>query len=629
MLKSSLVAVLAELAAGHIIPRQNGIDYSRAPPNLSTLANETLYSTWRPKSHVLPTYGQIGDPCMHYTDPATGLFHVGYLHNSGLSGATTDDLVTYTDLRNASEPSIVAGGINDPIAIFDGSVIEQGINGTPTLLYTSVNYLPIHWSIPYTKGSETQSLAIQKDGGRNFTKLRHGPVIPTPPFAANVTAFRDPYVFQNPHMDSLLNKTNGTWYNVISGGIHGDGPCMFLYAHYGDESDNYQTWEYMGQWWHEAQNTTWSDAGWAGRWGFNFEVGNLFALDQTGYNPEGEIFTTFGVEWSYAPTKLQVSGEHDMLWAAGKQSIVDGKLKFEPTMAGRLDAGRSAYAAAGKAIPSTSQASQKSGAPDRFLSYVWLTGDYFDQVDPPKGQQNWTGSLLLPRELSVGYIDVIDNDLAREEKTSWRLETEHNNGTVTLATMNQKIAREPLAAFKSNTSTVITQSGGTRSSSATFDRSPKSKQYMLESSITFSSRSNATKAGFEILSGAHETTKIYYQFSNETINIDKSNSSAAAETNDWVLTDTESGKLRLFDVPSANSTKIETLTVTVVVDGGLVEVHVNDRFAISTWVWSWYEDSRDIRFFVEDGEVEFGETKIWEGLVNAWPHRGAPFHEAS
>jgi beta-fructofuranosidase len=152
---------------------------------------------------------------------------------------------------------------------------------------------------------------------------------------------------------------------------------------------------------------------------------------------------------------------------------------------------------------------------------------------------------------------------------------------------------------------------------------------MFESSITFFSRSNATKAGFEILSGAYETTKIYYQFSNETVNIDKSNSSAAAETNDWVLTDTESGKLRLFDIPSANSTKIEALNITVVVDGGLVEVHINDRFAISTWVWSWYEDSRDIKFFVEDGEIEFGETTIWEGLVDAWPHRGAPFHETS
>src|SRR2546421_8025372 len=91
-----------------------------------------------------------GDPCMHYTDQATSLFHVGYLHN-GAAGATTDDLVTYRDV-NPSDPTFIrAGGINDPVAIFDGSVIPQGINGTPTLLYTSVSYLPIQWTIAYTK----------------------------------------------------------------------------------------------------------------------------------------------------------------------------------------------------------------------------------------------------------------------------------------------------------------------------------------------------------------------------------------------------------------------------------------------------------------------------------------------
>lgn len=309
-----------------------------------------------------------------------------------------------------------------------------------------------------------------------------------------------------------------------------------------------------------------------------------------------------------------------MLWVAGTQSLVDGSLKFEPTMAGRLDAGRSAYAAAGKAVLASSQASQKSGAPDRFLTYLWLTGDFYGTLETPKAQQNWTGSLLLPRELSVGYIDVVDNELARE-KGPVRIDTEHDNGTLTLATLRQQIAREPLAAFQEQASNIITQAGGRRSSGATFDRSPESKHYMLSTSITFPSRSNTTKAGFEILSGAHETTRIYYQFSNESMIIDRSHSSAAAATNSWILTENEAGKFRLFDIPCGNSTSVETLNLTVIVDGGIVEVHVNDRFALSTWIWSWYEDSKNLRFIVEGGEVEFGDTTVWEGLVDAWPQR--------
>lgn len=619
---TTLIALtLATLTRGHIVPRQNNIDYNSAPPNLSTFANSSLFETWRPKAHVLPAYGQIGDPCMHYTDPNTGLFHVGYLH-LGASGATTGDLVTYKDLNPNSEPFIRAGGINDAIAVFDGSVIERGINNTPTLLYTSVNYLPIQWTIKYTQGSETQSLAVARDGGRNFTKLTHGPVIPSPPFAVNVTGFRDPFVFQNPQFDGLLGKNNGTWYTIISGGVHESGPSMFLYANYETESNNFQTWEYLGQWWHEAANTTWTEAGWAGRWGFNFEVGNFLTLDEHGSNPNGELFLTLGAEWSYEPIVPQVSDNREMLWAAGKNSIVNGRLTFEPTMAGRLDAGRSAYAAAGKHISATSQASRASGAPDRFITYLWLTGDFYGTLEFPKLQQNWTGSLLLPRELSVGYLNVIDNALSRE-KGSWRIEREHDNSTLTLATLHQKIAREPLAAFKANAAHLITQPGGQKSENTPFDLSPSSMHFILSTSIKFPSRSDDLKAGFSILSGSHERTLIYYQFSNSSLIIERSNSSAAASTTSGINIENESGKFRLFDLPNANGTNIETLNLTIVVDGGVIEVHVNDRFALSTWVWSWYADSKNIEFVVEGGEVEFGETKIWEGLVDAWPERSS------
>ncbi|ORX94365.1 glycosyl hydrolase [Clohesyomyces aquaticus] len=350
------------------------------------------------------------------SNPSTGLFHVGYLHEGG-SGATTDDLVTYIDLNPNSAPFIRARGINDPIAVFDGSVIPTGINGTPTLLYTSVSYLPIQWTIKYTKDSETQSLAIARDRGRNFTKLRHGPVIPGPPFAVNVTGFRDPYVFQSPEFDQQLQSNEGTWYNIISGGVH---------------------------------------------------------------------------------------------------------------------------------------ASQKSGAPDRFISYLWLTENFYGALNFPTLQQNWSSSLLLPRELSVGYIEnVADNALSRE-KGSWRIDSENSDAkTVTLATLQQTIAREPLAAMKANARAIITQSGGGISTTTPFENSPKSKYYVMSASISFpsSSRSNADlKAGFRILSGDHEHTDIYYQFSNESIIIIRSASSAALATTPGIDARNEVGKLGLFDI---------------------------------------------------------------------------------
>ncbi|RMJ10008.1 hypothetical protein CDV36_010361 [Fusarium kuroshium] len=596
------------------------IDYNRAPPNLSTLANYSLFETWRPRAHVLPPFGQIGDPCMHYTDPKTGLFHVGWLH-LGAAGATTDDLVTYHDLNPDGAPFIRAGGTNDPIAVFDGSVIPSGIGGKPTLLYTSVSYLPIQWTINYTRGSETQSLAVSKDGGRNFTKLQQGPAIPSPPFALNVTGFRDPYVFQNSRLDSLLDSEPGTWYNVISGGVHGKGPSMFLYRQYDLE---FQYWEYLGQWWHEKANSTWGEGLWAGRYGFNFEVANVFSLDEEGYNSKGEVFATLGAEWSLEPIVPEVSDFREMLWAAGNVSLEEGDVKFSPTMVGKLDWGHSAYAAAGKVLPSSSKASSKSGAPDRFISYVWLTGDYYGTLKQfPTQQQNWTGSLLLPRELSVGKIsNVVDNELARE-KGSWRV-AKNESGVVELDTLKQVISRETLSNLTKKES--FAEEGRTISKpgSTAFKRHPKSKFYVLKTSISFpsSARNSNLKAGFQILASEHESTTIYYQFSNETVLIDRSKTSAAASTTSDIDSRNEAGRLRLFDVVEKGEKRIETLDLTIVVDNSIVEIHANDRFSLSTWARSWYSDSTEIRFFHDgEGEVTFGDVSIYEGLFDAWPER--------
>ena len=569
-------------------------DYNSAPPNLSTLANGSIFDTWRPRAHVLPLFGQTGDPCMHYTDPHTGLFHVGW-GGEGTTGATTNDLATYRNVNPDGAPFILPGGRNDPVSVFDGSVIPSGLDGLPTLLYTSVSYQPIQWTIPYTRGSETQSLAVSRDGGRNFTKLPQGPVIPSPPFALDVTGFRDPFVFQSARLDSILGGEPGGWYVVISGGVHGDGPAQFLYRQH---DPGFQYWEYLGRWWHEAANSTWGEGVWAGRWGFNFEVGNVFGLDEKGYNPEAKlVFTTLGGEWSLAPIVPQVSDFRDMLWAAGEVSAgnIDGDddeegVVFKPVMAGVLDWGASAYAAAGKDIPTSSLLSAASGAPDRFVSYPWLTGDFYGTHDFPTPQQNWTGALLLPRELSVGRIaGVVDNELVREVG-SWRVVSEDDGGSgvVELATLRQEIVRETFAQLTAGEPVVEPGRKLDTPGSVRFATVPGSKFYVLKANLTFprSARGEGSdlRAGFQILSSAEETTTIYYQFSNESVIIDRTNSSAAARSTQGIDSRNEAGRLRLFDIVKDGREEVETLSLTIVVDNAIVEVHANGRFALSTWV---------------------------------------------
>ncbi|KAJ5318363.1 hypothetical protein N7476_004783 [Penicillium atrosanguineum] len=661
-MKITAVSALAISGAGVVAQ-----DYNAPPPDLATLPALSLFETWRPRIHVLPPNGQIGDPCAHYNDPNTGLFHVGFLHNgTGIASVLTDDLVHYYDVNPNGNYSIVAGGPNDPVAVFDGSVIPSGVDGKPTLLYTSVSSLPIHWTLPYVRGSESQSLAVTYDGGKNFTKLQIPPVIPEPPAGLDVTGFRDPYVFQNVELDQSLDNAEGTWYTIISGGLHNIGPGMFLYQ---NTSPDYEQWQYLGEWFHEPANSTWGNGDWSKVFGYNWETSNVFGLDREGYSYTGSPFMTIAVESSYVPIQPSVSSLHAQLWAAGGLSTAEGEnVEFVPNMVGVFDWGLSSYAAAGKLLPKSSQASTSSSAPDRFISYVWLTGDVFGGVVGfPAAQQGWQNTLLLPRELYVKTIPNVVNNILVQETGSWRVAANSTStgDCVELETLGIDIARETYDAMTAAPS--FTEPGRTLTTGGIipFRRSPETRFFVLNAEITLTARAPNLQTGFQILASEFESTTIYYQFSNESIMINRYNTSAAALTTSGIDESPESGRLRLFDIMDtcgahgghkcggndvdkqpdhgsigckSNHTTdddgsnsqlsgigkkhIETLSLTIVVDNSVLEVYANSRFVLSTWVRPWYENSTEIRFFQNgEGEASFSNIRIADGLYDAYPDR--------
>lgn len=72
----------------------------------------------------------------------------------------------------------------------------------------------------YLEQSETQSLAVSRDGGKTFEKLDIQPVISQPATETEPTAFRDPYWFRSYQLDALLGG-NSTWYVIVAGGVKG------------------------------------------------------------------------------------------------------------------------------------------------------------------------------------------------------------------------------------------------------------------------------------------------------------------------------------------------------------------------------------------------------------------------
>ncbi|KAL0574573.1 hypothetical protein V5O48_007385 [Marasmius crinis-equi] len=631
-----LVSVFSGGVLSHKTTRAENIDYNAAPPNISALPDGTLFSTWRPKAHVLPPSGHVGDPTGHYVDPQTGLFHVGYLYTifgndtipGGAASATTADFVTYKDIASPDPRFIKPGGINDPIAVFDGTVIAEGYQGKPTFLYTAVSFLPITWTKPYIPGSEAQAIAVSEDGGRNFTKLERGPVIASAPFGLNVTGWRDPFSFQDAEFDQLLGSKNDTWYIVVSGGEHDVGPAQFLYRQY--DSDLLQ-WEYLGRLWRESANTTWGDGTWAGRWGFNFEVSNIFRIGSQGAQADGTLFSLVGTEGG----KYSVQGGRAQLWAAGDLNPPTNETaSFNVSMAGILDWGAAAYAAAGKLVPASSKASQSSGAPDRFVVWHWLTGTFYDSVSFPVKAQGWDSSLLTPRELYVETISNVVDSAAVRETGSWKITTDSStSGTVNIETLGIRPVREAIAAYKNQAANTFIEPdrtlNGTNSTSVSFTQAlPDTKHYVLSASLSFPAEarnSSSLRAGFRILTSEHESTTIYYQFSNESIVVDRSNSTAVAATTNGIDTRNEAGKFRLWNIldASTGSANMESLDLQIIVDNSIVEIFANNRFALSTWVLPWYNASKGISFYYEgDGvKVSYRNITVHEGLVNAWPDR--------
>jgi beta-fructofuranosidase len=441
-------------------------DFHLPPQNLTFYGNNSLFSQWRTKARFRPSSNHIGDPTAFWQDEE-GVFHVsglyGYLRGpnisitSSIGGALTTDFLSYVDVHNYTNASLFENGVeigpgnkNDPLAVFDGSVIPKGYKGKPTLVYTGVHYLPISWSKPYIKGSEVQALAYSEDNGATWIKPDIDPVIPGPPEGFNVTGFRDPWVFQAPQFSRLLNDTPETWYLSVSSGIKEVGPRLLLYR---QNSSDFTSWEFLGPSVSTPVNTTFSTGNFSGNDGSNYETSNTLFLDEDGQNLENGVnFVTMGAE-----SGRKSHSFHYSLWKMGEfvRSPVNESVILEDHATGVLDWGLG-YACS--TIPDYKT--------NRRLAFCWSNDDFNSSIAEQVSYRIGSGGLYsIPRELYYKEIEgVVADDLAAENGY-WSVATEYlnttlakdgvamakanGNDTVTLATLGCKPAREILEFRKS------------------------------------------------------------------------------------------------------------------------------------------------------------------------------------
>ncbi|SPO29066.1 related to Sucrose-6-phosphate hydrolase [Ustilago trichophora] len=366
-----------------------------------------------------------------------------------LSSPTGDhDFVQYQDLSGWQNPVQMGPGNEvDFLADFDGSVVAEGYNGLPTLIYTAVKGLPISWTIPYTDGYESQALAYSEDNGTTWTKLQGGanvPVIPRPPYSGNVvTGFRDPFIFRNTQFDSLLNISSADeamHYVSMSSGLHPSqpglsgvefdqaGPRIWLYRQ--SQPGDWLNWTFCGPLLASRINTTFvtPGSGWAGTDysdGNNYETSQITNLDFSGdaslsEGSAGMGFISYGAE----------SNRTMMLYRLGHWTASAGinSLPINATVAANVSTSSSGVELVtalegvldwGLAYACTGLRDETTTTPRRIV-YCWIK-EAFTSQDQTKFVTQWISSLTLPREVFVKKVENVVNNQLILQNASWAI----------------------------------------------------------------------------------------------------------------------------------------------------------------------------------------------------------------
>lgn len=116
-----------------------------------------------------------------------------------------------------------------------------------------------------------------------------------------------------------------------------------------------------------------------------------------------------------------------------------------------------------------------------------------------------------------------------------------------------------------------------------------------------------------------EYTTITYQPSNNTLLVNRLHSSTIVEFNNATVT----GYFYPYTIRAEDgSTAKEPITMDVFIDGSLLEVYVNDRFALATRIYPSMTCSTGYGVYVEDGaEAKFSSLEAWVGLKHVWTDR--------
>lgn len=579
-------------------------------------ANNSLFTRWRPYSHVQAPAGWMNDPCGPTYDPHRDEYHILYQWhpkhinwgNISWGHAISKDLISWTDVKGWENTEALAlgpagNGSYDGLGIFSGTMQPVNIHGESdgTLLafYTSVSKLPTGWAIPYQPGTETQSLALSTDGGVTWKQYEGNPVITTTteqaPMYWNFTGFRDPNYQPWPEMDALLGQTEPHYYAVMGSGIKGVGPRIPLWT---AAASDLTKWTFQGALWEPEANTTLNSYLIQGSYGFNFEVSGFYSIKDS--KGRDHYYVNMGSEGG------NVSFHESSHWALWNEGTItkraNGSALFTPIAGGAADYGN-AYAITSFYDTKMKRRIQWTWAPEDILGDGGLFGTL---------QNGYQGALGFPRELFVHEADGLSDPKGTLVSGKEAVVTKNADGTYFASTHGRRPASDVVNGLRKDAKYKLYGKGKCKQAQIVEEQGSSH----MEIKATIAAHSGAVGVVFAAAPDNSEYTTVVYEPSNNTILVDRSYSS----TIDEYANSTVTGYFAPYYM--AASGKEEPITMDIYIDGSLVEIFVNERMAITTRIYPSKECSVGFGKYVAPGQTAvFSSFEAWIGLANVWPQR--------
>jgi beta-fructofuranosidase len=303
------------------------------------------------------------------------------------------------------------------------------------------------------------------------------------------------------------------------------------------------------------------------KFGMNFECASFFSFGERQY-------IVVGVEEGHN------SEHHDsryLLWMSGNLVMEAGMPRFNIRSHGVLDHGTS-YAAH---IFRDSEG--------RLLQLGWINENVEKHVI---ADQNWAGCLSHPRELYEISRPVSES---RGGGDIWDID--ETCGTMT--TLGIRPAPQ-VSALRDHLRPSSSLAMFSHIQSLNYSIEAIFRNFTGDEKFTFNVRQSPRSV---------EVTKIIFDMQAGLITVDRSRSSLQTLGGSSL----DSGPFHL--IPD------EDIEIEIFVDNSILEVYVNDRFALSSRIYPSLETSLGASYdfgSFNEGDIEF---RFWEGLNDAWPKR--------